>query len=325
MSRELLLLRHGKSDWDTEADDFNRPITDRGKRAAQRVGVWLAGQGLLPDYIISSPAERAVTTAEKTAKAMGLFAGDIHQDKRIYLAGLGDLLEVLADCPADAQRVMLVGHNPGIEELLDHLVGGIDPDDDGKLMPTATLARLAMPEAFDAVTLERGIAQLLSLTRPKSLPKKFPFPGPGGDERRDRPAYYYSQSSVIPYRIGEQGLELLVIASSQQKHCVVPKGIMEPGLSPQQSAAKEAWEEAGIEGEVDDQPLGSYRYQKWGAECTVQVYAMRVTRVLPTEEWQESHRGRQWLSPKKAAAELKQRQLAPLIEALVRRLGSSGQ
>lgn len=68
MPRELLLLRHGKSDWDTDTDDFNRPLKDRGKRGAQRVGVWLLRQGLLPDLVIASPAERALVTAENAAR-----------------------------------------------------------------------------------------------------------------------------------------------------------------------------------------------------------------------------------------------------------------
>jgi len=321
MSRELLILRHGKSDWGTGVDDFSRPITDRGKRSAQRIGVWLAEQGLQPDYVLSSPAERAITTTQKALKAMGGDALGIKKDRRIYAAGLNTLLAVLEDVPTGAQRVLIVGHNPGLEELLEHLVGSVDGlIEGGKLLPTATLAHLQMPDTWNRNTLRRGCARLLSLTRPRSLPKKFPFPGPGGDEQRDRPAYYYQQSSVIPYRMGKKGVEILVIASSQNKHAVVPKGIKEPGLSPQESAAKEAWEEAGVEGQVDDTALGSYRYQKWGAECTVEVYPMLVTREIPEDEWEESHRGRQWLSAAKAAKRVKQKELAPLIDVLLKRL-----
>jgi phosphohistidine phosphatase len=321
MSRELLILRHGKSDWGTGLDDFSRPITDRGKRSAQRVGVWLAEQGLQPDYVVSSPAERAITTTQKALKAMGGDAKGIKRDRRIYAAGLNTLLAVLEDVPTNAKRVLIVGHNPGLEELLEHLVGSVDGlIEGGKLLPTATLAHLEMPETWNRNRLRRGCARLLSLTRPRSLPKKFPFPGPGGRERRDRPAYYYHQSSVIPYRMGKKGLEILVISSSQNKHPVVPKGIIDPGLSPQESAAKEAWEEAGVEGEIDAKALGVYRYPKWGAECEVEVFPMRVTREIPENEWEESHRGRQWLAAAKAAERVKQQALAPLIDVLVKRL-----
>lgn len=319
MTRELLLLRHGKSDWDAGTDDINRPLKDRGKRGAQRIGVWLAQQQLLPDRVISSPAERALVTAQKCCKVMGIGAADIAQDKRIYQADPVELLQVLADCPASAKRVMLVGHNPGLEHLLELLVEQPpEVPEDTKLMPTATLARLQTASEWDA--LAKGRASLLQLIRASSLPKQFPFPMPDGEDRRDRPAYYYTQSSVIPYRVDDGQLQLMIIRSSQDKHWVVPKGIADPGHSLQDSARKEAWEEAGVEGEVHDEALGSYSYAKWGSTCTVTVYPMAVTRQLPEEVWEERHRGRMWVSPKKAVELLRQRELRPLIVALEKRL-----
>lgn len=315
MKRELLILRHGKSDWDAGTDDYHRPLKDRGKRGAQRMGVWLLQQQLVPDHIVASPAERALVTAEKACKAMGMGADGIQRDKRIYAAGRTDLLAVLADCPAEAARVMLVGHNPGLEDLLAWLAGdAVAVPEDGKLLPTATLARLRMPA--DWHQLSRGCAVLESITRPNTLPKKFPFPAPGGSELRDRPAYYYTQSSVIPYRVRDGKPEILVISSSKKHHLVIPKGIKDPGLSPQASAAKEAWEEAGVEGEVAEAPVGSYTCEKWGATCTVTVYPMKVTRVIPEAEWEERHRGREWVSPERAARQLKEPALRPLVQTL---------
>ncbi|HHH39919.1 MAG TPA: NUDIX hydrolase [Sedimenticola sp.] len=148
----------------------------------------------------------------------------------------------------------------------------------------------------------------------------FPYPDHQGKERRDRPAYYYTQSSVIPYRIHDGGLEILLISSSKKKHWVVPKGIHEPGLTAQASAAKEAFEEAGIEGAIGDEPLGVYRYPKWGGTCTVTVYPMAVTREVPEREWEESHRGRRWVTPSKARKLLKQKQLIPMLDALETRV-----
>ena len=235
MTRELLILRHGKSDWEAGTDDFHRPLKDRGKRGAQRAGVWLLQQGLLPDHVVSSPAERASVTAQKACKAMGMNARIIHREPAVYEAMTGDLLQVLADCPASAQRVLLVGHNPGLEELLIYLAHESIPyPADGKLLPTATLARLAMPDDWRG--LHAGSAELLAITRPAELPKKFPFPFPDGPERRDRPAYYYTQSSVIPYRLQDGQPQILIVSSSQRKHWVVPKGIRDPGLSPQELA-----------------------------------------------------------------------------------------
>lgn len=319
MTRELLILRHGKSDWSADTDDFHRPLKDRGKRGAQRIGVWLAQQDLRPDYIVSSSAERAMVTAEKTCKVMGLGTQQIHSDRAVYEAGLQNLLQVLAACPETAQRVLLVGHNPGLEQLLEYLVAEQVPDTaDGKLLPTATLARLEMPA--DWQQLESGCAVLKSIIRPASLPKKFPFPQPDSRELRDRPAYYYSQSAVIPWRLRDGNPEILVIASSKKNHRVVPKGIREPGLTSQESAAREALEEAGVEGQVGNEPLGTYQYEKWGATCAVEVYPMEVIRVLPESEWEERHRGREWLAPEKARKCLKQQAFRPMIDTLVGRL-----
>jgi phosphohistidine phosphatase len=315
MTRELLLFRHGKSDWSAGVDDYRRPLKDRGKRGAQRIGVWLAQQKIQPELVVTSPAERALVTAQKACKAMGDGDQGIHKDKRIYAAGLDELIEVLGDCSQDAGRVMLVGHNPGLEELLVWLVSdAVVVPDDGKLLPTATLARLQMPA--DWRELKAGCARLDSITRPGTLPKKFPYPGPDGKELRDRPAYYYTQSSVIPYRLRDGKPEILVIAASKKHHLVVPKGIKDPGLSPRESAAKEALEEAGIEGEIAETALGSYTCEKWGATCTVAVYPMKVTRVIAEEDWEERHRGREWVTPDMAASRLKQEELRPLVKKL---------
>ncbi|MGD2116809.1 MAG: NUDIX domain-containing protein [Chromatiales bacterium] len=319
MSRELLLLRHGKSDWDSHADDFHRPLKNRGKRGAQRMGVYLMQQNRIPDLIISSPAVRALTTAQKCGKVMGIGARHIQEDKRIYLADPYELLEVLADCPPQAKRVMLVGHNPGLELLLSFLADGPpETPADGKLLPTATLARLGMPD--DWRMLKESQARLTEIMRAADLPKKFPFPSIGAEELRDRPAYYYTQSAVIPYRINNNCLEILIISSSKNKHWVVPKGIADPGHSLQESAAKEAFEEAGIEGQVDAKALGNYSYPKWGASCDVTVYPMLVERELTDQQWQEDHRKRQWVSAKQAIKRLKQAELGPMIQALSNQL-----
>lgn len=316
---ELLLLRHGKSDWGAGTDDFHRPLKNRGKRGAQRIGTWMWQQDLVPDHIISSPATRARETAYKAAKSMGLGVADVQLDERVYLPSTDDLLEVLRSCPEAMQRVMLVGHNPSLEDLLTRLVSdAVVIPDDGKLLPTATLARLDMQCSWDTVT--GNCARLLSITRASCLPKTFPYPMPHGEEQRPRPAYYYRQSSVIPYRLKKGKLEILVIASSGNKHCVVPKGIHDPGLSAKESAAREALEEAGARGTIDEHSLGSYTQEKWGATTRVEVFPMRVDKLIPEAEWEETHRGRQWLPADKAIRKLKQPALGPMIRALSDRL-----
>lgn len=320
MPRELLILRHGKSDWGTGVVDFERPLKRKGKRGAQRIGAWLWQNDLRPELVISSPAVRAISTAHKCCKSMGMSTRFVREDQRIYEASLGELLAVLADSPGRHSRVMLVGHNPGLEELLLYLAGAEIPiADDGKLLPTSSLARLTMPEEWSL--LHSGCASLERIIRPRALPEGFPFPAPHGGERRDRPAYYYTQSAVIPYLLDEDGVpRFLVIGSSSKRHLVVPKGIKEPGLTPQQSAATEAWEEAGIRGDIIGESLGHYRVKKWGAECSVDVFAMRITEVVAEDEWQESHRMRHWMTAEQAAANLKQPELKNMLLALAANL-----
>ena len=113
--------------------------------------------------------------------------------------------------------------------------------------------------------------------------------------------------------------EVLLVSSRKKTRWVVPKGIQEPDLSAAESAAKEAWEEAGARGEVDPSPLGQYQYEKWGGVCTVDVFAMRVTELVGDEHWEESHRDRKWMSPKAAANVLRETDL----QTMVRRLGQS--
>lgn len=319
MQRELLILRHGKSSWDSGLSDFKRPLKDRGKHAAQRIGNWMLQNDLLPDLVLSSPATRAIETARKCCKVMGIPGRSILQDRRLYAATGQALLKVLSEIPADRSRVLVVGHNPGLEQLLELLARKpVKRPEDGKLLATATLARLELTVPWKE--LNEASARLISTQRARSLPKQFPWPAVNGMELRDRPAYYYTQSSVIPYRIHKGRTQIMIIRSSRDKHWVVPKGIVDPGYSPQDSAAKEAMEEAGIEGIVDREALGSYAYEKWGAQCTVTVYPMEVTRIIPEQEWQEQHRGRRWVSPEEATTLLRQTALYPMIAALLDRL-----
>jgi|GEM_PF-5566903 len=109
----LFVLRHGKSDWSTGDPDFDRPLADRGRASAQRVGIWMSEEGLLPDRVISSPARRARDTAELACRMLELKESRIHFDERIYGGSIGELLASLAEHASEAQQVLLVGHNSG--------------------------------------------------------------------------------------------------------------------------------------------------------------------------------------------------------------------
>jgi len=165
INKELLILRHGKSDWHANTSDFYRPLNKRGILSAQSMGEWLGKQKLHPDIIISSPATRALTTAEIVSTALGLSVQSIETERTVYEASLSDLLQVLQHIPDSVQRLLLVGHNPGFESLLRHLAPDIPMPDDGKLMPTATLAYLQLDPQW---SLLQGN---YLIQRPKDLPK----------------------------------------------------------------------------------------------------------------------------------------------------------
>ncbi|MCP4406280.1 MAG: NUDIX hydrolase [Gammaproteobacteria bacterium] len=131
---------------------------------------------------------------------------------------------------------------------------------------------------------------------------------------QEKPDYYYNQSAVIPYRGDSSPYEILMITSRKKKRWVIPKGIIEPNLSAPDSAAKEAVEEAGLEGFVSDQSIGSYQYEKWGGTCKVQVYTMQVHKLL--DEWLESNRDREWVNLETAVSRVNENQLKEILRKL---------
>lgn len=169
VAQELLILRHAKSAWNTDAPtDFERPLSKRGRRDAPRVGVFLAGEGLAPDYVVSSPARRARQTVVAVCEAFGIAERTIHWDERVYHATTGALMDVLSESPGNARRVLIAGHNPGLEMLLQTLCSHPVPmPDDYKLMPTAAVAHLEISVPWREI--DGGVARLVSLTRARSL------------------------------------------------------------------------------------------------------------------------------------------------------------
>jgi phosphohistidine phosphatase len=170
VTRELWLLRHGKAERYDGNEDYDRRLKKRGKRDAARMGKWLKEKGLMPDLVISSPAARANMTAKIICDALNIANGQIQLEKRLYDEGLVRVKSVLADCPVNVNRVLLVGHNPELEGLLTFLAKSIDIPKDEKILPTAAFARLVMPE--DWVHLEKECAKLMFITSPESLSLK---------------------------------------------------------------------------------------------------------------------------------------------------------
>ena len=167
--KSLALLRHAKSDWDDIAlRDFDRGLNDRGRRGAAAIGRHIRNYGWKCDAVIASPAERV----KRTIEASGL---DIEPsyDERLYLADALTLISVLREIDGDPDRVLLVGHNPGLQELVFRLAEKEGEDDEllsraAEKFPTASLAVLScdIPSWADLVP---GCAKLVHFARPRDL------------------------------------------------------------------------------------------------------------------------------------------------------------
>ncbi len=167
--RELLILRHAKSDHsDPSLADFERPLSERGREDAHKIGRWIAQQQLHPDLIVTSPAKRTLQTIRR---ARSHFDHDnlVHclESMDVYESSAETLLSVLSQTPL-AKRTLLVGHNPGLETLLTFLTEDARLQQEVKLFPTCALAQLVLPA--DWTSLTPGCAKLINLWQVKSLP-----------------------------------------------------------------------------------------------------------------------------------------------------------
>jgi phosphohistidine phosphatase len=174
MTRELLIMRHAKSDWQANAGtDFDRPLSKRGRKDAPLMGKWLKQQHLIPDYIISSPARRARQTTKRVVRELGLAPDSIHWEQRLYLAELSTLLEVLQAIPAASRRILVLGHNPGLDMLLTALCGPHLPLSlSGKLLATATVAHVALCDDDLHEAALQAASSLLAIARPRELAER---------------------------------------------------------------------------------------------------------------------------------------------------------
>jgi phosphohistidine phosphatase len=160
--KTLLLLRHAKAE-NTEpgSSDINRSLNERGKREAQAIGTFIRKQNLAVELVLCSPAVRARETAELVLSAAEVTA-NVRYDKRVYEAAPRQLLEVISEVEEHQGAVLLVGHNPGVEELLEALTGKGEP------MATGTLARIEFDlDNWNSVTEDRGSLELI--VRPNEL------------------------------------------------------------------------------------------------------------------------------------------------------------
>lgn len=167
--KTIYVLRHAKSDWGDESLlDFDRPLNHRGRKAAKAVGHELRERGIRPDLVIASPAVRAKQTVERVIEGIGEDLR-VTEDRRIYEASTGTLMEILREAPDDSEQLMIVGHNPGFQNLVVALT---EPcalrDEVQSKFPTAALAEIRF--SIDLWReLERRTGQLKDLIRPRDL------------------------------------------------------------------------------------------------------------------------------------------------------------
>lgn len=160
-------MRHAKSDWGSDAlRDFDRPLSRRGQQDAPRMGRWLREQGCQPERVICSPALRTRETAKLVMGLIGFRTEDVIHEPMIYEAGLQDLLTALHTHAGNANTLMLIGHNPGLDELVRHLADRPPlRSQTGKLMTTAAVAVLR----FTDWRLVQSSGELIEIMRPGML------------------------------------------------------------------------------------------------------------------------------------------------------------
>jgi phosphohistidine phosphatase len=164
--KTLLLLRHAKSSWkEPGLSDFERPLNGRGLKAAPLMGRFLRRKNLQPDLILSSPAKRASQTTRLVIEAMKLDA-EPEFDEHIYEASVQVLLEIISEIEDGANAVLLVGHNPGLEELLEFLTG------EARQMSTAALAYITLNIDKWSEARRRRAGRLEWLVKPKELAER---------------------------------------------------------------------------------------------------------------------------------------------------------
>ena len=148
--KTLVLCRHAKSDWPEGVADIHRPLKDRGHRDAGFLGKLLAKKQFLPDRIISSPARRALSTAEIIGKNLG-YKQDILVQPSVYYEGTSSLISFIKDLPRELETVMIFGHNPTFENAVRFILQSDAPF----IMPTSAMACLEI-EGYSWMGIEES-------------------------------------------------------------------------------------------------------------------------------------------------------------------------
>lgn len=167
--RRLVVLRHAKSAWPPDVPDHDRPLGTRGRRDAPAAGRWLREAGHTPDLVICSTSRRTRETWELAAEALAAAPpAPVRLDERVYAATARALLDVLREAPDDAGTLLLVGHNPGVQDLVLRLTGEARADALRRAadkFPTSALAVLTWTAPWSVLAPERACLEDFAVPR----------------------------------------------------------------------------------------------------------------------------------------------------------------
>ena len=161
----LWVVRHAAAEHSFGVTDFDRSLRRKGKRQAEQMRRWLAAQGAPASVVVTSAATRAMETAEHVVRGFDLSEDDVKTDRKLYGAGAGTLLDALRTLPPGTGNAALVGHNPGVSELIAVLTGSLFAD-----LPTCGIAVLTCPAPWG--DLLPGSAELAALATPDTIRKR---------------------------------------------------------------------------------------------------------------------------------------------------------
>jgi len=151
MAKHLFVIRHAKSDWSFDVDDFDRPLNPRGFKNAPKMAIRLAEYAIRPQKLVSSPAKRAITTAQIFAEHLGIPVHDVQSDNRLYEALPNTLLQVINEWDDDYTSVALFGHNPGLTLLVNYLA-----NENIYNLPTCGIVHIRFDDASDWAAISGG-------------------------------------------------------------------------------------------------------------------------------------------------------------------------
>ncbi|MGV3764013.1 SixA phosphatase family protein [Parapedobacter sp.] len=161
MAKHLFIIRHAKSDWSFDVSDFDRPLNSRGFRNAPKMAKRLADYAIKPQQLVSSPAKRAITTAQIFAEYLAIPVNEIKLEPRIYEALPNTLLQIINEWDDSVDSVAFFGHNPGLTLLVNYLA-----DENVYNLTTSSIVHLRFDDVTEWAAISGGMGTNVWLAEP---------------------------------------------------------------------------------------------------------------------------------------------------------------